>query len=270
MVLKTREWGPRAPGRIVCIHGLTHHSGVFGRLGERLAAAGHSVIAVDLRGHGRSGSEPPWNIDTHVGDVVETLDEAGVEQALWIGHSFGGRVAATLAAAEVDRTEALALLETSPQVSPSQALKAIEIERLDWSFATVEGAINAVLASELMVAPPRDVIEAYAKEDLRKGPDGRFRFSVSPGAVVVAWSEMTLPPPPIARTPTLLVSAARPLADPSERDLRYREALGELQVRVEVPNGHNVLWESPVETIAAIEDFIEAKGLLRGAAFTPR
>ena len=35
-------------------------------------------------------------------------------------------------------------------------------------------------------------------DDVRKGPDGRFRFSFCPGAAVVAWSEMTLPAPPIA------------------------------------------------------------------------
>lgn len=263
MLLNTREWGPGSPRRIVCLHGLTHHSAVFESLGQSLAAAGHSVIALDLRGHGRSGPEPPWNVNTHVEDVVETLDQAGVERALWVGHSFGGRVAAALAAAEVDRTEGLALLETPLQVPPGRSLRAIEIERLDWSFATPAGAVEAVLANDLMVAPPRGIIEAFVKDDIRKGSDGRFRFSVSPGAVVVAWSEMTLPPPPIAVVPTLLVSAAKPLADPTERDLRYGKELGDLHMVVEVPNGHNVLWEAPDETLGAIEAFVEAGGLLR-------
>lgn len=263
MLLHTREWGPKAPKRVVCLHGLTHHSEIFEALGESLAADGHSLLALDLRGHGRSGSEPPWNTDTHVRDVIETLDSEGVDRALLVGHSFGGRIAAKLATVEPDRTEALAMLETSLQVEPGQALRAIEIERLDWSFAAADGALNAVLASDRMVAPPRDVIEKFVRNDLRQGPDGRFRFSVSPGAVVVAWNEMTLPPPPIARVPTLLVSAAKPLADPSERDRRYSEELGELQTRVQVPNGHNVLWESPVETTDAIRSFIAERQLLQ-------
>jgi lipase len=263
MLLHTREWGPKAPQRIVCLHGLNHHSEIFEALGEGLAGDGHSVLALDLRGHGRSGSEPPWNTDTHMADVIETLDSEGVERALLIGHSFGGRVAAKLATVEPDRTEGLALLETSLQVKPGQALKAIEIERLDWSFATADGALNAMLASDRMVAPPHDVIERFVRNDLRQGPDGRFRFSVSPGAVVVAWNEMTLPSPPIARIPTLLVVAAKPLADPTERDRLYSEELGELQTRVEVPNGHNVLWESPAETTAAIRAFIAERELLR-------
>lgn len=256
MLLNTRRWGPDKAERIVCIHGLSHHAGVFEDLGNHLAAQGHSVLAVDLRGHGDSGRQPPWNTETHARDVIETLDEAGVEQAVWIGHSYGGRVAATLAAGESDRTRGLALLETSLRIAPDRALRAIEIERLDWSFATVDGATEAMLASDLMVAAPRDVVAAFVKDDVRKGPDGRFRFRVSPGAVVVAWSEMTLPPPPIAQTPTLLVCADKPLADSAERDAGYREALGDLQRRVEVPNGHNVLWEAPAETFTAIADFI--------------
>ena len=71
--------------------------------------------------------------------MIETLDDAGVERAVWIGHSYGGRVAATLAAGEPDRTRGLALLEASLQIAPDRALKAIEIERLDWSFEPSTG-----------------------------------------------------------------------------------------------------------------------------------
>jgi lipase len=256
MLLETRKWGPEKPDRIVCIHGLTQHAGVFEPLGERLATAGHSVLAVTLRGHGDSGSEPPWNTGTHAEDVLETVEEAGVERAHWVGHSFGGRVAATLVAAQPERTLGVALLEAPAKIAPERALRAIEIERLDWSFATVEGATEAMLASELMSAPPRDLVAAFVKDDVRRGADGRFRFRFSPGAAVVAWSEMTLPPPPIAKVPTLLVCAAKPLMDTGERDREYGEELGELQTRVEVPHGHNVLWESPGETLGAVEDFV--------------
>ncbi len=256
MLLETRIWGPDKPSRIVCLHGLTQHAGVFEPLGERLAAQGHSVLALDLRGHGDSGSEPPWSTATHASDVLETVEAAGVERAIWVGHSFGGRVAATIAAAEPERTAGLALLEAPSQIAPDRALRAIEIERLDWSFATVEGATQAMLSSELLSAAPREVVAAFVANDVCRGPDGRFRFRFSPGAAVVAWSEMTLPPPPVATTPTLLVCAAEPLAGTSERDRLYSEELGELQTRVEVPNGHNVLWESPEETLAAIEDFV--------------
>ena len=258
MILHTRRWGPECPDSVVCVHGIAQHGGIFAELGERLATRGHSVIAVDLRGHGNSERLPPWDVETHVADLFETLEAHGVERTAWVGHSFGGRLVAAAAAHELERTQRLVLLDAAVEVPAAVALQSAEIERLDWSFATPEGAVNALLSTGRMVAAPRDVVEAYAKADLRKGPDGRLRFSFSPSAVVVAWSEMVLPAPPIARLPTLVVRPEVPLFDPSAQDCRYREALGDLLSEATVPNGHNVLWEAPEETINAIERFVGA------------
>ncbi len=258
MLLNTRSWGQPAPSAVACVHGLAQHGGVFAELGERLAAAGHFVLAVDLRGHGESGREPPWNTDTHVADLLETLQARGVQRVSWVGHSFGGRLVAEAAAATEARTDRLALLDPGLEVPVERALRGAEIDRLDWSFATVDGAVNAMLSNDSIVAAPRQVVEAYVRADVRKGPDGRFRFSHCPAAAVVAWSEMTLPAPPIARVPTLAVVAAAPIYEPGGQTARYRAALGDLLTVAPVPNGHNVLWEAPRETIAAVESFLQA------------
>lgn len=257
MQLNTHHWGAAGPERVVCLHGVAQHGRIFDQLGRRLAALGHSVLAVDLRGHGGSDREPPWSLGTHVGDVLETLDAEGVERVSWVGHSFGGLVAAAAAAESAERTQRLTLLDPGLAVPPARALRSAEIERLDWNFATVDGAVNALLSNEAVVASPREVVAAFVEDDVRKGPDGRFRFSFCPSAVVTAWSEMTLPPPPIARVPTLAVIAEVPLYDSSDQQRRYAEELGDLLTKVVVPNGHNVLWESPQETLGAIEDFLE-------------
>jgi lipase len=256
MVLKTHRWGPADPASVVCIHGLTQDGGVFDGLGRRLATRGHSVVAVDLRGHGESGREPPWNVETHARDLLDTLDALGVERATWIGHSFGGRVVAAVASLAGELTMRIAMLDPGLQVPPTRALRSAEVERLDWSFATVDGAVEAVLSSEMTVAAPRDVVAEWVRKDVQRGSDGRFRFRFCPSAVVVAWSEMTLPPPPVAEFPTLIVRATVPLADGSAQIQRYREALGDLLTVVDVPNGHNMLWESPEQTIGAIDAFV--------------
>ena len=150
----------------------------------------------------------------------------------------------------------LALLDPGFEVSPDLALRSAELERLDWGFATVEGAVNALLSSEGLVATPEEVVRAYVADDIRKGPDGRYRFRFSPSAAVVGWSESVLPVPPIALVETLMVLAAVSLVDAAALEEQYRQALGELLTKVVVPNGHNVLWESPGETIGAIEEFL--------------
>lgn len=258
MVLSTRSWGSGGSKAVVCVHGVTQHGGIFEQLGQRLAGSGHSVLAVDLRGHGDSGREPPWNVETHVADLLETAAAAGIERVSWIGHSFGGRLVAEAAMHPGPQADRIALLDPGFGVPPERALRGAEMDRLDWSFATVDGVVNALLSSDSVVAAPRQVVADYVQDDARKGPDGRYRLSYCPSAAVVAWSEMTLPAPPVASLPTLVVHPeVRLYDDDVERAARSRyRGLGDLFTLASVPNGHNVLWESPTETIAAIEAFL--------------
>jgi lipase len=258
MLLHHHRWGPPAAEAIVCVHGLTQHGGIYERLAGELVAEGRSVVALDLRGHGASGTEPPWDVQTHVDDVLETVRELGVEQAVWLGHSFGGRVVATLAARAPDVVEGLVLLDPGLEIPADYALRSAEIDRMDWNFASVDGAVNALLSAESSVAAPREVVAAFVREDLRPGADGRLRFGFNPCAAVVAWSEMARPAPPVAQVPTLLVRPIVPLLDARPHDRRYREELGSLLTLVAVPNGHNVLWEAPEETAAAVKAFLAA------------
>jgi lipase len=258
-VLHTRSWGSGDAGAVVCVHGIAQHGGIFETLGRGLAEQGYQVVAVDLRGHGSSDREPPWDTETHLDDLVATVDSLGVAAATWVGHSFGGRLAAVLADRDPQRVGRLVLLDPGFSVPPAHALKSAEVDRLDWSFATVDGAVNALLSSDTVVAAPRETVAAFAADYLRRGSDGRLRFDYSPAAAVVAWSEVTRPSPPIAPIPTLLVRPVASAIHSRPEDRRYRDALGSLLTMAAVPHGHNVLWESPLETAAAISGFL-AKG----------
>src|SRR5204862_5033542 len=102
----------------------------FRRLADGLSAR-YRVCALDLRGHGHSEYEPPWSLETHVADVVETVEGS---RAIWIGHSFGGRVVAELAARHPELIERAVLLDPALQVLPHVAFDMAELERRDVSF----------------------------------------------------------------------------------------------------------------------------------------
>src|SRR5436309_7970401 len=122
MRLHVHEWGDRDAPPLVALHGVTAHGRRFQRLADERLASRFRVIAPDLRGHGRSDWEPPWTFETHVADIVETLDALGVDQADIVGHSFGGRLVLELAAAHPTRVRRAVLLDPAIRVLPHVAL----------------------------------------------------------------------------------------------------------------------------------------------------
>ncbi|MFK0159618.1 alpha/beta fold hydrolase [Streptomyces sp. NPDC090493] len=83
---------------IVLLHGLTENSTAWDPLVGPLATA-HRVLALDLRGHGRSLVQPPYDMVSLAEDVHATLDVVAPEEPpLMVGHSLGGMVATVYAA----------------------------------------------------------------------------------------------------------------------------------------------------------------------------
>jgi len=240
---------------VVCVHGIGQHGGIFEGLAQRLGRLGYSVTAVDLRGHGSSGRQPPWDLETHIADLEETVAAAGIECPTWVAHSFGGKVVAALASRKPELAQRLVLLDPGLEVPPDHALRRAEIDRLDWSFATVDGA-TAALVGAGVPASARDAIARFVKEDAKPGPDQRLRLSASPGATVVAWSEMCRPLPPLAQLETLVVRTEDESLNSAEIERRLEAELGPLLRIARVPHGHNVLWEAPEETAAAVGSFL--------------
>jgi pimeloyl-ACP methyl ester carboxylesterase len=253
MRLHVRDWGdPDAPP-VICVHGVQAFGGRFRRLAEERLADRFHVIAVDLRGHGLSAAEQPWTLEAHLDDLVEACGSA----AIWIGHSFGGRLVAELMARRPELVERAVLLDPALTVPPDYAAFLAEQElAADVSFATVGEGIEACVAG--LFRPASAAVRAEVAEQLVEGADGRFRFNYSPAAVAAAYLAIAPLPSPWERAaiPTLIVAGlASKFVSVGEVE-HYRAALGkELQVVV-VPAGHSVLWDAFDETADAIERFL--------------
>jgi lipase len=256
MLLHLHEWGDANAPPLVCLHGVSAHGRRYRRLAEERLARSFRVLAPDLRGHGRSGYDPPWSMATHVDDILETLLAAGVERAAWIGHSFGGRLVLELCWRGGDEVEKAVLLDPAIQILPHVGLDFAEHAAGDLSFADEEEAIQARLASG---APtPREFLEEEAREHLVGGEGGRLRWRYCRPAVVTAYSEMCSDPPPptVLPDPTLLVHAARFGLVREEQLAEYVETLGDRLEVLETPGGHVVYWDAYEETADAVERFL--------------
>jgi lipase len=270
VLLRLHEWGDRAAPPLVCLHGVMAHGRRYRRLAEEGLAERFRVVAPDLRGHGRSGWEPPWDLATHLGDIIETVEAAGVTRASWLGHSFGGRLLLELASLEPERIERAVLLDPAVQVRPRHALERAEEERADRSFAGRDEAIEYRIAMDPLYSTPREILEEEVEEHLVASDDGRLRYRYCQSAVVAAWSEMCTGPPPFeqARVPTLVVVGERSHLVTREQLDAWRTGHGDLLEVVTVPGGHMVLWDAYPDTAAAVGDFLTRSPASSNAAAT--
>ncbi|MFM8857700.1 MAG: alpha/beta fold hydrolase [Actinomycetota bacterium] len=78
----------------VLVHGLASNARMWDGVAAALEAAGHSSVAIDLRGHGLSDKpDDSYDFDTVVADIVAAVHSLGVEQAILVGQSWGGNIA---------------------------------------------------------------------------------------------------------------------------------------------------------------------------------
>jgi lipase len=250
--LHLHEWGEASTPPLVCLHGVTSHGGRFRRFGERLAPRFH-VLAPDLRGHGLSEPEPPWDVEAHLADVLETVGRA---PAAWLGHSFGGRLVVELATRHPESVSRLVLLDPALSVLPHVGLDLAEFERADTSFASVEEAVQARYDSGRVLLAPRELLREDEAEHLEPGADGRLRYRYCKSAVIAAWGVMASAPPPPARVPTMIVLGEQSWLLLDEHLEAYRAELGSLLEEVTVPGGHTVFWDALEETSQAVTRFL--------------
>lgn len=115
---------PRAT--VALLHGLAEHAGRYAQLAARLNAAGIDLLAIDLRGHGRSPGKRAWvaRFDEYLDDADALVDEAARAPTplFLMGHSMGGAIAALYA---IERAPARActlagLVLSSPALAPGR------------------------------------------------------------------------------------------------------------------------------------------------------
>lgn len=104
---------------LVLLHGFTGSTDTWAPLRAPFGAA-HSVIALDLPGHGRSTAPADprrYALDRFANDLARVLDALAVERVALLGYSMGGRAALRFALSHGDRVAALVLESTSPGIS---------------------------------------------------------------------------------------------------------------------------------------------------------
>jgi lipase len=191
---------------LLCLHGIEAHGFRFAGLAQRLPAV--TVVAPDLRGHGRSPMVGPWTLEQHIYDLGGLLNGLGPDTTV-LGHSYGGLIAWELARAHPTLVRGLVLVDPAINVDADMARTSAETYTSagrTWPSATV--ALDELMATH----PPSGHWSVALDVALAMwhAEDGSVRPMLSGDAVRAAWSQMQQPLTESGfRGPTLLLEAAR-------------------------------------------------------------
>jgi pimeloyl-ACP methyl ester carboxylesterase len=103
------DWPGDEPA-VVLVPGIFASHRSVAALAEEIAPA-RRVIALDLRGRGRSNGPGPYGIERHASDLWAALDALEVERPKLVGHSLGAFVVAVAAASRPGSVDDVVLLD---------------------------------------------------------------------------------------------------------------------------------------------------------------
>lgn len=233
-----RRLDPRQPSKVpvALVHGMGGDSRTWDGFARALARGGRSVVAVDLRGHGRSARAQSYQFGELAQDVVGLLDHLELEQVDLVGHSLGGVTASLVAQQRPDLVRRLVLEEMPVPLRAGDPPPEVPSHR-----PSVKEIRNAVAG---MLRNPRGVI-AFD----RSLTDPAMRQFQSPNAQW--WDQL-----PQLQAPTLFLRGARPGSMVDPRLLAEMTAtVGDIVVR-DFDCGHSIHRDRGREFHAAVAEFV--------------
>jgi len=134
---------------ILCLHGLTRNSRDFGDFAARYSPR-FRVLALDFRGRADSDYDPVparYIPLTYAGDVIEMLDQLGIDQAIFVGTSLGGLVTMIIAATSPQRIAAAIINDVGPDVAPGGVDRILTYVGKDVRFQSWDEAADRIASN---------------------------------------------------------------------------------------------------------------------------
>lgn len=252
--LHALRW-PGSGGRdLVVIPGITTPAASAGSFAWRLAAlpGAGDVYVLDTRGRGLSEKSPfgTHRAADYAEDVLALIDSAGIDAPVLIGHSMGGRVAATARIQYPGASSGVVIIDP-PTSGPGRAPYPIPLDRmLDGVRAARNGTGRAAVAAQ----NPHWGSEQVAER-------GDWMGMCDESAVVESFAHFHLeafePVWKAVPAPALLIVGDKsPVVPAATADMLA--SINPAASLASVPGcGHMVPMDNPDETVAAIQVFVD-------------
>lgn len=233
---------------VVFLHGALNDHTVWSALSQHFAAHGHSVLALDLPGHGRSAGPALTSIAAMADWLLALLDAAGVQHAALVGHSMGSLIALEAAGRAPQRVTHLGLIGTAFPMRVSETL--LETARDNEAKAIDMVAKWSHTPGHPSLQPLRELMQQLAQAN-----PAQLLFTdlaACNGYDHGASAAQTL------RCPTLIIFAAGDVMTPPNAAKPLIEAIVHAQT-LTLEGGHAIMAEQLGPITAALDHFIRSR-----------
>lgn len=255
---------------VVLLHGIGGSAYSFRYMIPSLART-HHVVAIDLKGFGRSDKplDGAYAVADHAAYVAAVLDRLRVRDATIVGHSFGGAVALHLAVTRGRRDPGfisrLVLIGTPAFPQPlalnqrllsTPLLPYVTLSILPPILATRRGLDSWPRATP----PPTDEDAMIYAEPLFEA-GGRHALIATTRLIAAGAGEAMIEHYPAIRQPALLIWCSNDPTVPVETGRRLERALPRARLALIDACAHAPNEEAPHQTLALIRAFLARPGL---------
>lgn len=160
---------------MIILHGLMGSSDNWLPQAKMLGEHYH-VWVVDQRNHGQSPHSTEFNYNVLSNDILDFIQEHGIEKPVIIGHSMGGKAAMNFALAHPDKLEKLIIVDIAPKAYDVrhdhivEGLKAVPID----SVQSRQEA-NDALAPHISI----EAVRQFLLKNLMRKPEGGFGWRIN-------------------------------------------------------------------------------------------
>lgn len=253
-----KETGPQGAPALLLLHGFGSSLQAWDDWSVKLEQK-YRVIRLDLPGFGLTGASPDhdYSEEKDLAILTHFANKLGLDKFSVIGHSMGGKMAWSLAAAQPDRVQALVLM------APDGFPETKDIGTKPYEVPAIMGLIKYVLPKYLV---RKSIEPAFAEADALNDAlvNRYFDMLRAPGVrgAILERSNQTIYTDPVPRlkaikAPTLLIWGEQDQMIPSTNAQSYANVLSN-STTVLVPKlGHLLQEEQPEKGLAVVMEFLD-------------
>lgn len=252
MELFYREQGEGTP--LIILHGLFGSSDNWLTVTKSLVQ-NFKIYLVDQRNHGRSPHSEEFNYTVMSKDLLEFVENNGIQEVNIIGHSMGGKVAMKFAVDNPDKVKNLIIVDIAPKYYPPhhdnelRGLKSIDPQKMP----------NRQVADEILskTLPDLGVRQFLLKNMMREGDQFKWRMNLDSIEKNIENIGEPLDPRKQFDKPTLFIRGGKSRYIKDEDFTLITEIFPNSKVTTIPSAGHWVQAAAPEEFLKIVNDFLE-------------